>query len=170
MITGAHTLLYSRNPELDRSFFRDVLSLPNVDVGDGWLIFGLPPAEVAVHGTEDGGSHELYLMCDEIQSFVTAMQDREVECTAVEDQGWGLVTHVTLPGGSKLGVYEPRHARPENPGSNGAAQETLPSPPRKRRAVKKKRVKARPVAKSAPKAPAAKSGKAKKKVAKKKKR
>jgi hypothetical protein len=165
MITGAHTLLYSSKPELDRSFFRDVLSLPNVDVGEGWLIFGLPPAEVAVHDAENGGSHELYLMCDEIESFVAQMHDREVECTPVEDQGWGLVTHVTLPGGSKLGVYEPRHARPDNPGAS-PEPETLPAAPRKKR-VAKKRVAKKRVAKK----PTSKSAKAKpsKKVAKKKK-
>ena len=160
MITGAHTLLYSSNPELDRNFFRDVLSLPNVDVGEGWLIFGLPPAEVAVHDAENGGSHELYLMCDEIESFMNQMHDREVECTPVEDQGWGLVTHVTLPGGSKLGVYEPRHARPDNPGNGSIQPETIPAPPKKKRVAKKK---AKPTSKSAPKA---KPGK---KVAKKKK-
>jgi len=169
MITGAHTLLYSSKPELDRSFFRDVLSLPNVDVGAGWLIFGLPPAEVAVHDGENGGSPELYLMCDEIQSFMTDMQDREIECTPVEDQGWGLVTHVTLPGGSKLGVYEPRHARPDNPGTNGTNNsqlETLPAPARKRRGTNK----AKPRAKSAAKAKPGKTTKTQKKAAKKKKR
>ncbi len=170
MITGTHTLLYSRNPELDRSFFRDVLALPNIDVGEGWLIFGLPPSEVAVHEAADtGGSFELYLMCEEVNSFVSDMQEREVACTPVEDRGWGLVTHVSLPGGGTIGVYEPRHPRPESPGldSNGKSEMiTLTPPPstRKRAAerktkTKKKANRTKAVPKSAGKSAKAKPGK-----------
>jgi len=112
MITGAHSIIYSTNPDADRAFLRDVLALPNVDVGHGWLIFGLPPAEVAVHPSEKNNIHELYLMCGDIQAFVTRMKDHAVECDPVKDQGWGLLTHITLPGGGKIGVYQPRHARP----------------------------------------------------------
>ena len=99
-------------PDADRTFLRDVLALPNVDVGHGWLIFGLPPAEVAVHPAEKNNIHELYFMCDDIQAFVDRMKTRLVTCDPVQDQGWGLLTHITLPGGGKVGVYQPRHARP----------------------------------------------------------
>jgi hypothetical protein len=112
MINGAHSIIYSRHPEADRAFFRDVLQLPNVDVGDGWLIFGLPPAEVAVHPSQENDVQELYLMCQDIQAFVAAMKTRDIVCAPVRDEGWGLLTHLTLPGGGKLGVYEPRHERP----------------------------------------------------------
>jgi catechol 2,3-dioxygenase-like lactoylglutathione lyase family enzyme len=113
MITGAHSIIYSTNPEADRAFFRDVLRMTHVDVGDGWLIFGLPPAEVAVHPSEENDVHELYLMCDDIRAVVAEMKQHGITCGPVDDQGWGILTHVVLPGGGKLGVYEPRHARPE---------------------------------------------------------
>ena len=113
MITGAHTVIYSTNPEADRVFLRDVLKLTNVDVGDGWLIFGLPPSEVAVHPSDTNDVQEFYLICDDIHRFVEEMQRHKVSCQPVQDQGWGLQTHLELPGGGKLGVYEPRHARPE---------------------------------------------------------
>ena len=112
MLTGAHAILYSSNADADRAFFRDVLKLENVDVGDGWLIFALPPAEVAVHPAAEGGRHELYLMCDDIAAFVGEMKTHGVSCSAVSQQGWGLLTEVTLPGGGKLGIYQPRHERP----------------------------------------------------------
>jgi hypothetical protein len=115
MINGAHAIIYSRNPEADRAFFRDVLHLPNVDVGGGWLIFGLPPAEVAVHPSESNNVHELYLMCDDIRSFVDRLSKVGIGCSAVEEQRWGLVTRLKLPGGGEVGVYQPRHARPESP-------------------------------------------------------
>lgn len=114
MLTGAHAIIYSANAEADRAFLRDVLALPNVDVGGGWLIFGLPPSEVAVHPAEGSGRHELYLICEDVQAFVASMTERGISCGEVKDQGWGLLTEITLPGGGKLGVYEPRHARPEN--------------------------------------------------------
>jgi hypothetical protein len=112
MITGAHSIIYSTNPEADRAFLRDVLALPNVDVGHGWLIFGLPPAEVAVHPSEKNNLHELYFMCDDIEAFVARMKALIVECDPVKDQGWGLLTHIRLPGGGRIGVYQPRHSRP----------------------------------------------------------
>ncbi len=113
MITGAHSIVYSKRPEADRAFLRDALGLPHIDVGDGWLIFGLPPAEVAVHPSSKNDVHELYLICDDIKDFVSEMKKRNAVCEPVQNQGWGLLTHVTLPGGGRLGVYEPRHARPE---------------------------------------------------------
>ena len=117
MLIGAHSIIYSRNPEADRAFFRDVLRLPNVDVGHGWLIFGLPPSEVAVHPADANNRHELYLMCDDIDAFVAGMKAANISCSAVRDQGWGLLTQLTLPGGGELGVYQPRHPRPPTEGS-----------------------------------------------------
>jgi hypothetical protein len=112
MISGAHSIIYSKDPEADRAFLRDVLRLTNVDVGGGWLIFGLPPAEVAVHPSEENDRHEFWLMCDNISQFVAEMSAHQITCDEVQDRGYGLVTHLTLPGGGKLGVYQPRHARP----------------------------------------------------------
>ena len=113
MLIGAHSIIYSTNPDADRAFLRDVLGLPNVDVGGGWLIFGLPPAEVAVHPSDKNGVHEFYLMCDDVEVFVAEMKTRNIACGAVQNQGWGLLTQMTLPGGGKLGIYQPRHARPK---------------------------------------------------------
>jgi hypothetical protein len=113
MIIGAHSIIYSKNSEADRAFLRDVLKLPNVDVGGGWLIFGLPPAEVAVHPSEDNDVHEFYLMCDDIEGFIAEMRKNNISCEPLHKQDWGLLTQIILPGGGKLGVYQPRHARPE---------------------------------------------------------
>jgi len=113
VIIGAHSILYSRDSEADRAFLRDVIGMPHVDVGQGWLIFGLPPAEVAVHPSEENNVHEFYLMCDDVDGFVAEMKERDVECGPVQSMGWGRLTQVELPGGGKLGVYQPRHARPK---------------------------------------------------------
>ncbi len=112
MINGAHAIVYSTNPEADRAFFRDVLKLSNVDVGGGWLIFGLPPSELAVHPSEKNDVQALFLMCDDVNAFVAEMGRKRIACGPIQDQRWGLVTHITLPGGGRLGVYQPRHARP----------------------------------------------------------
>jgi hypothetical protein len=113
MITGAHSIIYSKNPEADRVFLRDVLHLTNVDVGHGWLIFGLPPAEVAIHPSSKNGLHEFYLMCDDVEAFAHEMKKKRILCGPVRNLGWGLLSQLTLPGGGKLGVYQPRHARPK---------------------------------------------------------
>jgi hypothetical protein len=113
MIIGAHSILYSVDPEADRAFLRDVLRLTNVDVGEGWLIFGLPPAEIAVHPSDKNGPHELYLMCDDVAAFVAHVGKHGIACGPVLNRGWGLLTQLTLPGGGVLGVYQPRHARPK---------------------------------------------------------
>lgn len=114
MIIGGHSIIYSRRPEADRAFLRDVLKLPNVDVGDGWLIFGLPPAELAVHPSEKNDVHEFYLMCDDVEAFIAEMSKSRIACGPAQNLGWGVLTSVTLPGGGKLGVYQPRHARPRS--------------------------------------------------------
>ncbi len=111
-IVGAHAILYSKDPQADRAFLRDVLGLPNVDVGDGWLVFALPPSEVAVHPADRADVHELYLMVKDVGALVAAMEKRGVACTAPRDLGWGVLTYARLPGGGRLGVYEPRHPRP----------------------------------------------------------
>jgi catechol 2,3-dioxygenase-like lactoylglutathione lyase family enzyme len=113
MITGAHAIVYSRDADADRAFFRDVLGFPSVDAGGGWLIFALPPAELAAHPADAGGRHELYLMCDEIEATVADLQAKGVEFSApVSDEGFGLLTSLKLPGGGELGLYEPRHPIP----------------------------------------------------------
>src|SRR5215468_10714297 len=120
MITGAHSIIYSKSPEADRAFLRDVLGLPNVDVGGGWLIFGLPPAEVAVHPSDTNDVHEFYLMCEDIEALIAEMKKRNIVCGPVRNQGWGLLTQLTLPGGGKLGIYQPRHVRPKGPGGGNS--------------------------------------------------
>ena len=112
MINGAHAIIYSSNAEADRGFLRDVLKLAHVDVGGGWLIFALPPAEVAIHPGDENDVHELYLMCEDVDRLIADLQGHAIACAPVENLGWGLRTHVTLPGGGRLGVYQPRHARP----------------------------------------------------------
>jgi hypothetical protein len=110
VITGAHVIVYSTDAEADRAFFRDVLGYPHVDAGGGWLIFKLPPAEVAVHPAT-AGSHELYLMCDDLDATVADLASQGVSCTPPTDEGWGILTTVRLPGGGDLGLYQPRHER-----------------------------------------------------------
>jgi hypothetical protein len=118
MISGAHMILYSTDAEADRAFFRDVLKFPSVDAGRGWLIFALPPAEVAVHpAAESGSRHEIYLMCEDVKDTVRELSASQVECEPVSDEGWGLLTHISLPGGGKLGLYQPRHPVPSRSAS-----------------------------------------------------
>lgn len=113
MIIGAHSIIYSKNSDADRAFLRDVLKLTSVDAGEGWLIFGLPPSEVAVHPSRKNDVHEFYLMCDDVKAFIAEMKKKKIVCGPAENMGWGVLTQVTLPGGGKLGVYQPRHARPK---------------------------------------------------------
>jgi hypothetical protein len=113
VITGAHAIIYSRDPEGVRAIFEDVLELPSVDAGHGWLIFALPPAEIAAHPTDGPGHHELYLMCDDIHATVVALRARGVDVSRpIADERWGLVTAIALPGGSELGLYQPKHPSP----------------------------------------------------------
>jgi hypothetical protein len=112
VINGAHVVISSTDPDADRAFLRDTLKLPHVDVGHGWLIFGLPPAEVAVHPSEENNAHEFLLMCADIHAFVAEMRGQGVETSTVQEQRWGYLTRLTLPGGGQVGVYQPRHARP----------------------------------------------------------
>lgn len=117
MITGAHVILYTSDPDSLRDWFRDVLEFPSVDAGEGWLIFALPPAEVAMHPADGAGRHELYLMCDDVGATVTALKAKGVEFTSpVSDQRWGLLTSMRIPGGGELGLYQPRHPSPATRG------------------------------------------------------
>ena len=110
MIRGAHVVLSSTDAAADRAFLRDVLRLPAVDAGGGWLILQLPPAEVAVHPAEASGAAELYLICDDIDETVAELRGRGVEFDgSVHDERWGRVTEVQLPGGGRLGIYQARH-------------------------------------------------------------
>lgn len=116
MITGVHAIIFSRDAEADRAFFRDVLDLPSVDAGGGWLIFALPPAELAAHPTEGQSRHELYLMCDDISATVEELRGKGVGFKGdISDEGFGLVTALRLPGGSELSLYQPSHASPLSP-------------------------------------------------------
>jgi catechol 2,3-dioxygenase-like lactoylglutathione lyase family enzyme len=113
MITGVHAIIFSQDAEADREFIREVLDLRVVDAGGGWLIFALPPAELAVHPTEGDTRHELYLMCDDIGATVDALSAKGVEFAGdISDQGWGRITTFRLPGGSEVALYEPRHPTP----------------------------------------------------------
>lgn len=118
MITGTHAIIYNKDAQALRDFFRDVLQFDSVDAGGGWPIFALPPAELGVHPTEGAGSHELYLLCDDIDTTVKELEAKGVEFVRpIEDAGWGLMTAMRIPGGSELGLYEPRHASPDQPKS-----------------------------------------------------
>jgi catechol 2,3-dioxygenase-like lactoylglutathione lyase family enzyme len=113
MITGVHAVIFTTDAERDRAFFRDVLEFPCVDAGEGWLIFGLPPAELAAHPAEQGDQHELYLMCDDVEATVAELKAKGVDVARpVSDEGFGLVTAIRLPGGGELGLYQPRHPSP----------------------------------------------------------
>jgi hypothetical protein len=109
MITGAHAILYSREPEADRAFLRDVLGFPHVDAGGGWLIFRLPPAELAVHPSDGASAQELYLMCDDLDATVAELAGRGVSAGAVSEERWGRRTTIRLPGATDLPLYEPHH-------------------------------------------------------------
>ena len=137
MIIGAHIIIQSKNPKADLEFVRR-LSLPSVSMGDGFVIHGLPPSEVAIHGSEKNDVHEFYLMCDDVEDTVAEFTSAGLACSPVQQRGWGALTTVTLPGGGKLGVYEPKHPRPKQHRPVKA----------KKAAAKKKVVKKKPAMKS----------------------
>jgi len=119
MITGAHVLIFSKDPEADRAFFRDVLKFPAVDAGEGWLIFALPPAEVAFHPAngesirphagQDLAGAVLFLMCDDLSVLVRSLEAQGVRCGAISREAWGMKTTVRLPSGGEIGLYQPTH-------------------------------------------------------------
>ena len=109
MIFGAHVIVYSTDADADRAFLRDALGFTSVDAGHGWLIFALPPAEAAVHPAPENDRHELYLMCDDLQAEIAALAAKGVASTKVEEERWGSIARITLPGGGKVGLYQPKH-------------------------------------------------------------
>jgi catechol 2,3-dioxygenase-like lactoylglutathione lyase family enzyme len=115
MINGAHIVLYTKDPNADRAFFRDVLQLPAVDAGHGWLIFALPPAEAAFHDAEDNNKHELFFMCDDIAATLRDLTNKNVPVSEVTEQRWGSLASFTLPSGGKVAIYQPKHTRPMQP-------------------------------------------------------
>lgn len=112
MINGAHIVIYSKDADADRAFFKDILGFPFVDVHGGWLIFALPPAELACHPAEENNQHEMFLMCDDLKATISELDAKGIECTEVHEMPWGILTKIRLPGGGDLGLYQPKHARP----------------------------------------------------------
>jgi catechol 2,3-dioxygenase-like lactoylglutathione lyase family enzyme len=108
MISGAHIVVYTKNAEADRAFLRDVLGLKSVDAGHGWLIFALPPAEVAFHPSEER-THELYFMCDDLKAEMASLAKKGVKFSKIEEARWGSITKIGLPGGGNVGLYQPKH-------------------------------------------------------------
>jgi catechol 2,3-dioxygenase-like lactoylglutathione lyase family enzyme len=112
LINGAHVVVYTKDAEADRAFFRDVLQFSSVDAGHGWLIFAMPPLEVALHDSEKNDQHELFFMCDDIMATLTDLKSKRVKVSDVSEQRWGKLATLTLPGGGKIGLYEPNHPTP----------------------------------------------------------
>jgi catechol 2,3-dioxygenase-like lactoylglutathione lyase family enzyme len=156
MMIGGHVMIQSKDEAADKAFFRDVLKFPHVDAGEGFLLFALPPTEVAIHESENNGGHELYLMCEDMDDFTAAMEAEGVAYNEPANRGWGSVTAITLPGGGKLAVYQPHHERPHKASAKPA-----------RKAAAKKKARPAKAAKRPAKKKAVKS--AKKKATKKKK-
>jgi len=109
MIFGAHVIVYSQDAEADRAFLRDILGFKSVDAGHGWLIFALPPAEVAVHPDEANDRHELYFMCEDLKAEISALKKKGVACSELHKERWGSITRISLPGGGQIGLYQPKH-------------------------------------------------------------
>jgi catechol 2,3-dioxygenase-like lactoylglutathione lyase family enzyme len=109
MISGAHMIVYSKDAEADRAFFRDVLGFASVDAGHGWLIFAMPPAEAAFHPSDANDVHELYFMCEDLKAEMASLAEKGVRCSDVQEARWGSITKIQLPGGGKVGLYQPRH-------------------------------------------------------------
>ncbi|NUT01283.1 MAG: extradiol dioxygenase [Sphingomonas sp.] len=112
MISGAHVMIFTRDEEADRAFLRDVLEIPSIDAGGGWLIFKLPPTELGVHGGESNDVHQLYFMCDDLDATMSKLAGKGVECSEPFRANWGRATSLPLPGGGKIGLYQASHAHP----------------------------------------------------------
>jgi catechol 2,3-dioxygenase-like lactoylglutathione lyase family enzyme len=111
MISGAHVIIYSKDAEADRAFFRDVLGFKFVDAGHGWLIFALPSAEAAFHPSHENGAHELYFICDDLKTEMASLAKRNVKCSEVQEAQWGSITKMGLPGGGEVHLYQPKHLK-----------------------------------------------------------
>jgi hypothetical protein len=139
MIIGAHIMLQSSNDKADMAFLTEVLKLNSINAGGGYMIFGIPPAEISIHGSDKNDVHQLYFMCDDIAAFTGEMTQHHIAFSTPVRQSWGTVTEITLPGGGRLGVYQPRHARPEPANAKPAARKQVKRPAKKavRKAAKK---------------------------------
>jgi catechol 2,3-dioxygenase-like lactoylglutathione lyase family enzyme len=102
-------IIYSKDVEADRAFFRNVLGFASVDAGHGWLIFAMPPAEAAFHPSDANDVHELYFMCEDLNAEMAALAEKGVRCSDVQEARWGSITKIQLPGGGKVGLYQPKH-------------------------------------------------------------
>jgi catechol 2,3-dioxygenase-like lactoylglutathione lyase family enzyme len=109
MIFGAHVIVFTHDAEADRNFFRDVLGMPSVDSGGGWLIFEMPPSEIAFHPTDESPTNEIYLLCDDLAAEMQHLEEKGVDFTAIDEERWGTITRFTLPGGTTIGLYQPKH-------------------------------------------------------------
>jgi len=155
MIIGAHIMIQSTNDKADQAFLRDVLGFGSVDAGGGFFIYGVPPSEIAIHASDANDNHQLFLMCDDVEAFVTDMTARGIATTAPANRGWGTLCEVTLPGGGRLGVYQPHHPRPEAPGAMPARRKAA-ARKSKRKTAKKKGAKQKGGRKAAARKPKAK--------------
>jgi hypothetical protein len=144
MIYGAHAILYSKDAEADRAFFRDVLRYRYADAGHGWQIFALPPAEIAVHPSDKNDVHEVYLMCDDVHALIADMQRHGIATAPIHEERWGLLTHVQLPSGSQLGIYQPLHPSPLDGPAKRPARKAAP----RKKAAKPRETKAKNAKKS----------------------
>ena len=149
MIIGAHIMIQSRDDKADQSFLKDLIKLGSVDAGEGFLLHGLPPAELAVHESDKNDVHEIFLMCDDIEAFAADMEKRGIDCTPPANRGWGTLAQITLPGGGKLGVYQPHHKRPKAAAVPAKKKSPARKPAKKaakkvaKKAAKKKKAKKR---------------------------
>ena len=109
MISAAHVVVYTKDAEADRLFFRDVLGFQSVNAGHGWLIFALPPGEAAFHPSDENGVHELYFICDDLDAEIASLTEKGVECSTIQEARWGSITKMRLPGGGAVGLYQPKH-------------------------------------------------------------
>jgi hypothetical protein len=109
VISGAHVIVYSKDAAADRAFFRDVLGFASVDAGHGWLIFALPPAEAAFHPADEINRHQLYFMCEDLNAEMKSLAGKNVVCSPVQEERWGSITAIRLPGGGEVGLYQPKH-------------------------------------------------------------
>jgi len=147
MIIGAHIMIQSRDDKADQTFLKDIMKFSSVDAGEGFLIYGLPPAELAVHASDRNDMHEIFLMCDDIEAFAADMEKRGVACTEPANRGWGTMAQITLPGGGKLGVYQPHHKRPK--AASAAAKKAKKKAPARKPAKKSVKKIAKPKKKKA---------------------
>ena len=147
MITGAHVMIQSRNDKADQDFLTKVFGLSSIDAGNGFLIFSGPPAEIAIHESDKNDMHEYFLITDDIEAFVADMKRRNVGVGEPANRGWGTITHVVLPGGGKLQIYQPHHKRPKPFAAKDSKRKAAASPKRAARKAAKATSKRRPAAK-----------------------